>query len=109
MGLWKDKTRKHWCYSFQYQGQSYAARGFKTKRAAAAAREDRRREVKTPAKIGMAFSEASNQYLDFADRRFAPETYKYKRYVYKTFFAFLGKDFFMHEITSSMISSYLEK
>lgn len=61
----------------------------------------------SPEKIGMAFSEASNKYLDFAERRFAYETYKYKAYVYKTFFNFLGKDFAIHEITSSMISSYL--
>jgi integrase len=108
LGLWKDKTYKHWCYSFQYQGQIYAKRGFKTKKDAASAREDRRKEVKGPTKTGMVFSEASNKYLDFAERRFASETYKYKVYVYKTFFTFMGQDLFMHEITSSLISSYLE-
>jgi integrase len=108
VGLWKDKKYKQWSYSFQYQGQLYAKRGYKTRKEAAAAREDRRKELKTPTTIGMAFSEASNKYLDFAERRFASETYKYKIYVYKTFFAFLGQDLFMHEITSSLISSYLE-
>jgi len=56
----------------------------------------------------MVFSAVSNLYLDYAERRFAAETYKYKTYVYKTFFAFLGRDPFIHDIPSSTISAYLE-
>jgi len=108
MGLWKDKTRKHWRYSFQYQNKTYTGRGFQTKRDAAAARERHRRELKKPMKIGMAFSTACNQYLDYAERRFAEETFKYKKYVYKTFFNFLGSDFQIHEINTGMIVKYLE-
>lgn len=107
MGLWKDKARKHWCYSFQYQGENYAARGFKTKKEASAAREDRRRLVKSPTKTGMAFSEACNKYLDYAERRFTKAVYEYKKYVYGQLFSFLKKDLPMHEITTDMIASYL--
>ena len=109
MGLWKDKTRKHWCYSFQYQNETYAGRGFKTKREAVAAREKRRKEEKEkPTQIGMAFSEVVNLYLDYSERRFTDEVYKYKAYVYKTFFKFLKKDFPLDEISTAIVEKYLE-
>ena len=37
MGIWKDKARKDWAYSFQYRGNRYGSRGFKTRREASAA------------------------------------------------------------------------
>jgi len=109
MGLWKDKTRKHWCYSFQYQTRTYAGRGFQTKKEAVSAREEKRKELKTPpASIGMAYSEVCNLYLDHAKRSFAVKTYKYKVYVYKCFYKFLKNDFLIQEITTQMIDSYLK-
>ena len=109
MALWKDKIRQHWRYDFQYHGNRYTGRGYSTKREAAAAMAERKKELKrTPIKTGMAFSESCNQYLDFAQKRFAEETYKYKVYVYTKFFEFLGKDFQLQEITPSIIASYLK-
>ncbi len=109
MGLWKDKARKHWRYSFQYQGQMYTGRGYQTKRDAATAREERRKEIKKPTKIGMAFSEAVNLYLDHAERRFVPEVYNNKKYAYSCLFKFFkNHDFQMHEITTSMVKAYLD-
>ncbi len=109
MALWKDKTRKHWRYDFQYQGSRYTGRGYATRREAETAMSERKKTLKeTPTKTGMAFSESCNQYLDFAQKRFAEETYKYKVYVYTKFFEFLGKDFQLQEITPSIIASYLK-
>lgn len=110
MGLWKDKTRGDWCYSFQYRTKGYGGRGFKTKGKARAAREDRRKEVKAlKIEVGMVFSEAVNLYLDHAERKFSPETYKYKKYVYEQFFLFIKEeDFLSHEITTPIIKSYLD-
>ena len=110
MGLWKDKTRKDWCYSFQYQNVSYAGRGFKTKKDARTAREKRRQEVKgQKIETGMAYSEAVNLYLDHAQKAFTAETYKYKKYVFKQFWLFMKeKDYPMHEITTPMVKAYLD-
>ncbi len=109
MGLWKDKIRKDWCYSFQYQKETYAGRGFKTRREAEAARAARKKKVKEqPIKTGMAYSEVVNLYLDHGERRFAAEVYKYKIYVYKNFFNFLKIDFQMHEISTGTIKAYLD-
>lgn len=109
MGLWKDKTRKHWCYSFQYQGESYAARGFINRREAEAARVKRRQEIKYPKtkELGMAFSEACNTYLDFAERRFVVGVYKHKKYVYECLYKFLGGDTPIINLTAEVISKYL--
>lgn len=110
MGLWKDKNRKDWCYSFQYQKDVYAGRGFNTRRDAEAARAKRKKGLKNkPTTTGMAYSEAVNKYLDHAERRFVPDVYKYKTYVYTTFFEFIGKkDCPIHEITTSLCKSYLD-
>ena len=110
MGLWKDKIRKDWCYSFVYQKKSYAGRGYATRREAAAAREDRRKEIKSaPIQIetGMAFSEVINRYLDHSERAFAVKTHKYKKYVYKSFYKFLKVDLPVKEITTQMVKDYL--
>ena len=110
MGLWKDKTRQHWCYSFQYQNKPYARRGFKTKKEAIAAREERRKEVKgLKAELGMVYSETVNKYLDHAEKAFAKETYNYKKYVYNQFWLLMKEqDFPMHKINTPMIKAYLD-
>ncbi|HCY83946.1 MAG TPA: site-specific integrase [Desulfobacteraceae bacterium] len=110
MGLWRDKTRKDWCYSFQYQTQTYAGRGFKTKAEARTAREERRKLVKgQKIETGMAYSEAVNLYLDHAQKAFTSETYKYKKYVYSQLWLFMKEfDFPMHEITTPMLKAYLD-
>ncbi len=109
MGLWKDKTRKHWCYSFQYQNVSYAARGFKTKRDAAAARAKRKEALKKiPTSTAMGYLTVCNAYLDYSSRKHALKTFKYKKSVFKSFYRFLKKDFQIDEITPLMILKYLE-
>ena len=109
MGLWQDKTRKDWCYSFQYRLEIYASRGYKTKKDAVAARAERKKDVKNkPIETGMVFSEAINLYLDHAKRSFAPKTYQTKVYVYKCFYTFLKTDFNMRDITTQVIDAYLK-
>lgn len=109
MGFYRDKKRKDWIYKFQYQGKNYGGRGFSTKKDAMAAREERKKELKQqhPVVTGMAFSEVCDMYLDFAQRKFAVETYKYKTYVYKSFYQFMGGDHPIIDITPEMVSKYL--
>lgn len=109
MGLWKDKTRKHWCYSFQYQNEIYAARGFKTKTEAAAARAKRKKDLKKdPISTGMGYLTLCNLYLDFSSRRHVLKTWKYKKSVFVAFGRFLGcDDFPISKITPEIIAKYL--
>jgi len=109
MGFYRDPKRKDWIYKFQYLGKNYGGRGFTTKKEAMAAREDRKKELKDqrPEVTGMAFSEACDIYLDFAERRFVVGVYKYKKYVYKKFYHFLGGDLPLKNITTEMVSKYL--
>ena len=110
MGFYKDPKRKDWIYRFQYQGKNYGGRGFKTKKEALAAREVRKKELKNqlPEITGMAFSEACNLYLDFAERRFVPGVFKYKKYVYGNFYKALGGDIPIIDITAEIIIRYLQ-
>lgn len=109
MGFYKDPKRKDWIYRFQYLGKNYGGRGFKTKKEAVAARETKRTTLKyqMPEAIGITFSEACDLYLDFAQRRFTIGVYKYKRYVYKCFYQFIGGDICLTEITPKLIAEYL--
>jgi len=111
MGLWKDKERGDWRYSFQYLLKTYAGGGFATKGAARAGRETRRKEVQGASKQqqtqhGMAFRECASLYLDEAERRFATKTYKYKAYVYKSFLEYAG-NIPIDEITPQIVGAYL--
>lgn len=108
MGLWKDKIRKDWRYSFQCLGETYAGGGFQTRRDAAAAREDRRKVVKEtrPTETVMAFSDLSNKYLDHAERKFVHDTYKRKVYVCTQFIESQG-DLSIDQITPLHIHNYL--
>jgi len=109
MGFYKDPKRKDWIYRFQYLGKNYGGRGFTTKKEAMAAREDRKRKLKNqqPEATGMAFSEACDMYLDHAQRKFVAGVYKYKKYVYKCFYQFMGGDHPITDIRPEMVSKYL--
>ena len=109
MGIWRDKKRRDWIYTFQYRGRTYGGRGFKTKAEARAARAERRKQVKseipaTPA--DMDFKAAANFYLDWAQRRFAEKTYKYKAYVFKSFLAHHG-NLRLKQVTPQVLHQYL--
>jgi len=110
MGVWRDKARKDWCFAFQYRGETYGGRGHKTRREAVSAREDKRKEVKStpPAQTRsiMGFREMSSLYLDYAERRHASSTYKYKVFVYRSFLQYHGDlDFIL--ITPGQVIEYL--
>lgn len=109
MGIWKDKVRKDWRYRFQYLGENYAGGGYKTRKEAASSREDRRKEIKESGKQtrpDMGFRYLSSVYLDYAERRFVKKTYKYKKYVYKSFLDHFG-DLAIDSITPQHIHNYL--
>ena len=111
MGLWKDKKRKDWRYSFQFRGKTYAGGGHKTKADAKTAREYRRDQVKTGEKQSpatMGFREMASLYLDDAERRFAKKTYKYKAYVYRSFLEYFKADQKVQELTPQIIDNYLK-
>ena len=110
MGLWKDKSRKDWCYKFQVQNKQYGSRGYSTKKEAIAARAEHRCRVQQNIGLipkSMGFKEAASIYLDDAKRRFAPKTYKYKVSVYKAFLDFHG-DMAIEKITPVIVDSYLK-
>ncbi len=109
MGFYRDQKRKDWIYRFQYQGKNYGGRGFKTKKEAMAAREIRKKELQDqqPEVIGMAFSEACDNYLDFAKRRFTIGVFKHKKYVYKCFYQYIGGDITIEDITAEIVVKYL--
>jgi len=113
VGIWKDKTRtpNRWVYSFQHQGKKYAARGHKTKADARTAMEARRAEVKQQSSAQQTrqdtgFKKIASMYLDYAERKFAEKTYKYKRYVCQQFSAHIG-DIEIDVITPQHIHEYL--
>lgn len=109
MGIWKDKTRKDWRYSFQLQGQAYAGGGLESRREAMAAREERRKQIKASLKQtqrGMGFKEAASAYLDYSERKHAKATYEYKKLIYKTFLQSQG-NLPIAEISPAIISNYL--
>lgn len=113
MGIYKDRRYKTWRYQFQYLRQNYSGSGYKTRREAATAREERRgqltdaRKLKEKKKTGLAFSDLADQYLRFAERRFATQTFKYKKYVYESFIEFHG-DPDVFEITPDDVHQYLD-
>ncbi|MFA5323346.1 MAG: tyrosine-type recombinase/integrase [Smithella sp.] len=109
MTSWKDRKRGHWRYRFQYQGADYYGKGYPTRRESDAAEAEHRKTLKAARKAtpsGMGFVYAVNTYLDYAERKFAPKTYKYKRFVYQSFLDQYG-DIFLQEITPRHIHEYL--
>ncbi|MGA2958903.1 MAG: site-specific integrase [Thermodesulfobacteriota bacterium] len=118
MGFWKDKDTKLWKYKFEMGGQTYGGGGFKSKREARAAREERRAKVKREIESSLrnpsgplTYLEAVNSYLAFSERRHATDTFTYKQRVYRLFGDFLQgnlkTDPPLEAITSSMVSEYL--
>lgn len=55
----------------------------------------------------MDFKTLASIYLDYAELKFVQKTYKYKRYVYKTFLRKIGNPI-INEITPHMIHNYLK-
>jgi integrase len=112
MSIWKDRKLKTWRYSFQYLLKNYTGSGYKTKKEAQFAREDHRRKLreeeewKEKVETSMAFSDLADQYLSYAQRKFADSTYKYKKYVYSSFILHHG-DMWIQEITPDHIYQYL--
>lgn len=108
MGIWKNKDRGDWSYSFQHQGKQYGGRGFLKKSEARSAREDRRKQVKEDVKTltVMDFLTVSNDYLDDAERRFAKKTYDYKKFVYRSFGKFIS-NLPIDQITPQHVHNYL--
>lgn len=110
MGIWKDKTRGDYVYRFEHQKANYTGRGFQTRREAAAARAERRKEIKEQSKLirpVMGFREASSAYLDFSERKHVSDVYKYKKLTIKEFLAMHG-DLPVTEIDPMHITNYLK-
>ena len=108
MALWKDKTRGDWRYEFQRNGERYTGTGFRTKTEAREAQESRRRELKSrKIPIATAFSVVANEYLDYAQRRFAKKTYDYKALVYRRFLEHIKEDLPVEDITPRMLHVFL--
>jgi len=112
MALWKDKTRGTWRFSFQYQGQRYASKGYPTKKEAAVAMAEKRKELKSqPQQTHTTFFEVCNLYLRYSEKKHVTKTFKGKKTVIKDFLTFLGDQratIGVGEITPLILSSYLE-
>ena len=115
MGFWKDKETKLWKYKFEMGGRTYGGGGFRTKKDARTAREEKRARVKKEIENGSlksleptTYLSIVNSYLHFSERRHAADTYKYKAHVYDLFLQYLKRgDIPIESITSSMVSEYL--
>jgi hypothetical protein len=118
MGLWKDHRTGTWKYSFVFQGHKYRGAAFPSKADARTAQEERRKQVRmgimvvgsvqeTP-KTDMAFLRLADLYLDLSQRRHAPKTFKYKRYVYASFLHHCGdENLTVDKITPYLMQHYL--
>lgn len=109
MGVWKDKAKNYWRYSFKHHNQRYTGSGYPTKAEARSAREEHRKAIlQTPLSetTATAFSVIANTYLDWSQKRHAKKTYDYKRSVYREFLAFHG-DLDIHAITPQHLHLYL--
>lgn len=108
MALWKDKIRETWQYSFQYQKERYQARGFKTKKEAAAAQAARKLDLKrNPKPKDTDYVEVAGTYLTFSKKSHTTNTYRAKKRALKLFDEFLGDDIAIKDITPKMISEFL--
>jgi integrase len=114
LGIWKDKVRKTWVYEFQYLRKSYGSGGHATRREAEAARSKRREDVKVQVtesikatKTDTAFSVVSNDYLDFAQRKFVQDVYLRKVSVCRGFLKTIG-DMPVDTITPRHVQIYLQ-
>jgi integrase len=93
MTVWK--TEYGYRYQFMAKRQEYSKSGFKTKAEALAAEAERRKEVKStkssePEPKPLDFLTLATDYLEWGKRRFADKTWKYKRYVFKSFMDHAG-------------------
>lgn len=119
MGLWRDKTRGDWRYSFEFQRKTYAGGGYQTKAAARAAREERRKEVRTPPPplpeipTGTGFLDLSNKYLDWSQRRHAAGNVANKKVILRKLAAFLEvseiSDFSLRDLTPAILEDFLSR
>jgi len=115
MGLWKDPTRGDWRYRFEHKKRNYAGGGYKTKTAARAAREERRKQIKNPTPeqpteiptVIAAYSQTLNRYLDWSQRRHAKGHYENKCVVFRKLSAFLKEDLAVDQLTTVKIHDFL--
>jgi len=116
VGLWQDRDTGKWKFKFIWRGKFHGGGGYKTKQEARTAREDRRKVVmagtetvgKPTPTTAMAFSNLADLYLDLSERRHAPKTFRYKRYVYASFLRHCGDEgITVDKITPFLIQGYL--
>jgi integrase len=110
MGCWQVKG-KGWRYQFEHQGKLYSGQWFRNKAEARAAREEHRRQVKSPPSSESGppewvFASLMIDYLEEAQRKFRPKTWKYKRFVYQNFLDFAG-NLPLSQITDRLVGRYL--
>lgn len=106
MPAWKEK--KGWRYRFQFQGTKYNKAWFRTKAEAEAAEAEHRKALKKADKspTPLTFLELVNEYLLWSEKRHASKTWRYKRFVYKSFLAHAG-NLPVERISLPVIESYL--
>jgi len=112
MSIWKDAKRGLWRYEFQHLGIRYASKGYRSKSEAKAAMAEAKSALKKElqqTRHAMSYREAASVYLDWAEKRFARQTYKYKKYVLKRFHKYLKVDILIDQILPHHIHSYLKK
>jgi integrase len=103
------KTAYGWRYHFQMNGERFSKSGFDTKKVAASAEAERKKQVKKQARQIIRdtdFKSVAYDYLDLAIRKFADKTYKQKAFVCKSFIEHVG-NLPIELITAAHIHDYL--
>ena len=107
MALFKTRSGK-WRYEFEFNKERYTGSGYLTKAAARAAMEQERAKVKgeRPGPKGSLLSDLIVDYLEANERRLAPKTWKYKRFVYQSFL-FHASDLPIDQVVPLFVETYL--
>ena len=107
MSIWKEKTGT-WMYQFKFQGKKPGERGFRTRKEALQAQEDRKKEVKREAREGYNLLDGMKLYQEEMAKRIVKQTYEYKKYVLEGFLNHIG-NISLKAVTVNQIISYLRK
>jgi integrase len=105
----KDKQRGTWIGRVQKAGfMPKKKRGFKTRIEAVKWEIEETNRLLNPDPIRITFSQSSNDYLAWVERRREQNTFRYKLHIIKSFLKHLGADIAVEDITSQTIEEFLD-
>jgi integrase len=115
MTVYREKSgfyEGQWTFKFKKDGKQFTKRGFKTRKKALDAENERKKEVgveiekeRAADPTSMKFSEISGEYLAYCKGRFQKNTWRQKGYVYRSFIVYLEED---PEVESLIKKNFLD-